>query len=701
MILKTSRFMVFFLSALIGIAGTVLSAGLDFEPDQDVDGADLFAFASGYSAGDYTQDDLGRFSGLFGRTGITVGRTYYIDFENGRDTTDGLSRQTPWQHAPGDPAAGGNPAKVLLQPGDCLLFKSDVIYRGQIRIPAAGSAQMPITYKGDGWPGLPGRRAVIDGGDVVSGWQPCPSALECGGNPNFEHIFYADIPEGNSPLSLNLHELDPATGKDDFLWLAQEPNPSDPYFMDNRFEFISVPQARLTRFSITDGDFFTQAEPEHWRGSFLMIWVNPNIVIIREILSFDPTSHTVYFADLGTNALYPDGRDQAYAVYNSLHALDRAGEYVVGPASNNMRRIYLWPMDETGLAARVTRSVRQFGLDIQGHDYITIQGFEVRKLTGENIRQGVAIGTLSAAHEQNIGLVIKNNLITHNAFSGTGATRTGYGGIYLQNVVDSRIMGNQVMSNPRTKGIFLANAQNTFVENNVIVRPGGTALTLYTGHDCRLIGNTISGSNGSHANGITLYMGCRNILTANNTVLDSGSPVTFEDSGNLFFINNIFDGHNADNNVNEWGDTSHGPWERGTIAFFHNVMVRNARNSALNIGTIPGENTYIVKNNIFDGGASVPGIDRSHNLYTGLRWNQQERYGWQLEDGETVNENLSQIFVDGEHLDFHLLPASPAIGAGTDITALLPVALFPEFDFSLDMEGRPRRQWDLGAYAHE
>ncbi|MCG8684789.1 MAG: right-handed parallel beta-helix repeat-containing protein, partial [Desulfobacterales bacterium] len=347
-------------------------------------------------------------------------------------------------------------------------------------------------------------------------------------------------------------------------------------------------------------DYFTRTDPEYWQGSFLMIWINPNIVVTREIRSFDPETGTVTFDDLGEYAIYPDGRDQAYAVYNSLHELDYAGEYAVGPASGGVRRVYLWPRESSDPDTRISRSIRNYGFDINDKNHIRIRGFEVRKHSGDDLRQGVAIGTVTSSHLSNRGITISDNVITHNAY----ASRGGYGGIYLAAVSGVTIRNNRVELNHRHGGIFLSEATDCTVENNWIIRPGGTGLRLYTVSDSTVIGNRIEESKACHANGITLYMGCRDILVASNTVLDSPSPLTFQDSGNLYFVNNIIDGNNSDSNVNEWSDTSHGPWERGTIAFFHNVMARNDRNAALNIGRVTGENRYIVKHNIIDGGAA-------------------------------------------------------------------------------------------------
>jgi len=82
----------------------------------------------------------------------TAGDTYYVDYEGGDDGDDGLSEGSAWKRAPGDPAATGNPASIDLQPGDTVLFKGGVTYRGYIYLLRVnGTMTAPITYKGDGW----------------------------------------------------------------------------------------------------------------------------------------------------------------------------------------------------------------------------------------------------------------------------------------------------------------------------------------------------------------------------------------------------------------------------------------------------------------------------------------------------------------------------------------------------------------------
>jgi hypothetical protein len=628
--------------------------------------------------------------------------TYYVDYDGGDDGNDGRSPATAWKHAPGDGQAQGNPAAVELAPGARIIFRGSVIYPGRIDIPADGSLNHPITYQGNGWPGETHLKAVIDGGDAITGWTPCESAQVCGGNPNYANLYYACLPASVDPLGVNLHEYDPATGEDDFLWPAQDPDPSDPYFYDNRLEFRVVPQSRLTRTSLTDADYFDQGDPEDWADAYILVWVNPNIVVTRAIAGFDPVTHTVTFEDLGQNAIYPDGRDQAYAIFNSLHALDHPGESFVAttPDSQDRLQVVLWPRSSDPLGQRITYSVRKCGFNIGAHSNVVIDGFQVRKHAGSGLRDGVGIGTISTSYLENHNLVIRNNRITHNR---KGGSDRGYGGIFLDNCQHCRVENNWVESNPRHAGIFFGGGgSHVRALDNTIIRSGSTSLKLYSIDHAELIGNTIAESKGSHANGITIYLHSRNILVANNLVYDSNSPVTFQDSGNLFFLNNVIDAGEGDSNVNEWGDTAAGPWERGTIAFFNNTLVRNDRNAALNIGGASDENTYLVINNIIDGGGSNAAIQRSHNIYTGLSWSQSAAYGWYLGEAETVEEDLSLLFTapEADPADFHLTAQSPARGAGREICDLSPAGLFPDFDCGTDFDGNPRGVWDIGAFAY-
>ncbi len=112
--------------------------------------------------------------------------TYYVDFEGGSDAADGLSPSSPWKRAPGDSRAGAGPRNVRLQPGDRVLFRGGVAYRGTIVVRAAGTQASPIRYVGDEWGPEP---AVLDGAEPIADARPCRSARDCGGAAEWHGLY--------------------------------------------------------------------------------------------------------------------------------------------------------------------------------------------------------------------------------------------------------------------------------------------------------------------------------------------------------------------------------------------------------------------------------------------------------------------------------------------------------------------------------
>lgn len=615
---------------------------------------------------------------------------YYVDFVGGSDANNGTSPAAAWKHCPGDTNAGGAPAAAALRPGDMVAFRGGVLYRGSITLQNSGSEEKPVVFKGDcaGWGS---GTAVLDGSEQLTGWAPCASAVSCGGNPNWANIHYATIPAtyNATPFTANLHE------NGQFLWVAQEPDQSDPYFWDEIKNFYVLNTGVMTATSLVDAAVFNQADPNYWNNSSVALWINPNIVVVRDILSYDPAAHRITYDDVGGGGVYSD-RESRYSIFNSIHALDRAGEYYINPAANGdgSHTVYLWPNNPVNLAAGITVSARTVGIDIGAESNIIIEGFTVQKYSGDGLTDGVGIGNTSRAHMDRSNIIIRNNEIRHNRHG----TSSGYGGIYLSNCSECLVKNNTIVENVRHSGIFLAGGSCSVVSNNTVTRAGSTSIRFYGVTLSQIVDNTVSESNGSHANGITLYLSCNTVLVARNRVLDSGSPITFQDSGNLFFIRNLIDANNRDSNVNEWPPAQ----TSGTysfIVFVNNTLVRNNRNASLNIGNYGGY-PYISINNIIDGGGSHAGIQRDYNIYTGLSWNQAPDYGWSLTAHESVVTDMNALFVDADNGDFNLTGGSPAIGAGTDITPYLPRESFPYFDYWHDMDGNAVSPGtiDIGAF---
>jgi hypothetical protein len=610
--------------------------------------------------------------------------TYYVDFTGGSDTNTGTSQISAWKHAPGDSNATGNAGSVTLHPGDTVLFKGGVVYRGSITIPASGASNNPITYRGDGWGP---EKAILDGSEIMTGWTKCASANDCSGNPNWANIYYAYTPVGitATAFTANLHE------NNEFLWLAQEPDLPDPFYRDQIAYYYTLPIGAMQNTSLTDATIFNQADASYWQNSSVMVWHQPNIVSTREILSFNPATHTITFADVEGGGVYTD-RQTYYSIINSIHALDQAGEYYFHPVAeaNGTHKIYLWPRDTSHLAQGIEISARNYGIDIEVNSYITVEGFVVQKYSGSDLTS-CGIGSYNVSGSKNItNIIVRNNYIRHDSH-----TSGGYGGVFLSSCDYCTVENNTIEENVLTTGICVTGSDHAITRGNIIRRPGHTGMWYFGDTNSQIVNNTVEDVFGTHGNGITIYLSCNNILVAWNKLINAGSGFTLQDSTNLYFYRNLVDAEDGGSNVNEWGGTP--PVAGGMIAFLNNTLVRNNRNASLNIGGVTGIN-YIVKNNIIDGGGTDA---RSHNIYTGLRWDQEPGYGWYLAEGEFVQTDLSQIFEDGANGNFRLKAGSPAINNGTNISAYLPVTSFPDVDFNKDLDGKyapANSSYDIGAY---
>ena len=591
---------------------------------------------------------------------------YYIDFDNGLDANTGTSESTPWKHAPGDTNAAGIPAGITLTPGSKLRFKGGVTYRGSIKLrqDENGSLNYPVKFSGNSWPA--GTKAIIDGADLIPGWTHCTSAAECYGNENYNNIYYATVTGDYDPLKLNLHELNPSTGDDEYLWVSQYPVPTDEqqYFHETAPKYK---QDSYTLSSITDADVFNQDDPEYWKEAHVLVWIYANLVSYRKIDSFIPSTHTIGFDKIDTQSFID------YAIYNSPKHITRPGRYSVVETGSNEYRVFLWPRNTANLQGRISFSTREHGIDTYINSNIIIDGFIVRKCSKD------AIGSIEGDSNPKGNITITNCRIEHN---NSGAS------IRLENVTGSLIEKNEVVDNRFGAGIQVVRSRDVIVKNNLVSRTSTSSIRFYTVENSQILGNTIEKCNGTHGNGITLYIGSYNILVANNKVHDSDSCLAFADSGNIYIINNFIDGILID----EW--LSRDPLHvHGEIMFLNNTFVKNI----IGIYLTP-ENNYTIVNNIAPGLAK-PAQVRHHNLYTTKYWSQQQA-DFPYITGEFVAEDLTAIFTNPSGGDYTLKTGSPAIGAGVDINNYFPSETFPGYDFNSDINGTKRNGWDLGAYTH-
>lgn len=590
----------------------------------------------------------------------SLAANFYIDYQAGSDSNTGSSPASAWRHAPGDPNAGGN-ARRFLMPGDNVIFKGGVVYRGQIILDDSGTTGNPISFLGNAWPGLENTKAIIDGSNLLPTWLPCASAAVAGGNPNWRDISAHTLPLGAGAFT-------PLFENGDFLWIAQDPAPPDPFFWDN-YQSYRIAEY-MTSSTLRDPNYFIQSDANYWKGAYVAAYCQPNIVDFEPITAFSPSMRAISYATLRGSPY--DASRYFYSILNSIHHINEPGRYSIDEAN---RLIFLWP--RTGLT-NVEIGARKFGINLNGKTNVVIQGIRFQKIWGGKTDYGLG-AAIANTGRNSANLLIKNNEFV-NLFSIGNC-----GAIHLSgdNVV---VEGNVIMNCRGNRGVSVSGSR-VVMRNNTVDKVGYTGLWMQDVTSGTISNNLVTNIFGAHANGISVYSAgvvvtTSDIVVACNRVYESNYPFTFAYVKNLLVYNNIFEGKFG---VNCWDGNT------GYLRIFNNTMP-----NGISLDAKPSANPLtelsLINNIIHEGFGGFWAV-HEHNLYTALRWNQDPRSGWVWGEAEINGSAAGKapIFVNEEGNDFHLKPSCQAMGAGVNLSAF----------FNTDIDGNPRPPdgaWDLGAY---
>ena len=589
--------------------------------------------------------------------------TWYVDYDAGSDTADGRSSATPFRHCPGDPAATAVARATIPAPGDTILFKGGVHYRGNVVVPSSGAAGNPILYDGNTAGTFGTGRAIIDGSERLTGWTACQSAADCGGNPNWQSIYYAYAPAGLNAGTANIY------ADNQMCWMAQGPNVPDPFFMDDINSFYSVPVGAMTTTSVADPAHLNQADANYWAGAYAMLWVQPNVVAYRKIVSFNPTADAITYAATGNP--YTD-RNGFYAIYNSIHLIDLPGEYFLNetPEPDGRLKVYLWPPapgDPNQM--EITVSARTIGLDLGGREFVTVQGFRIQKQSGSALHDGIGLKALSWS------LSPRNLTIRDNQFFGIRHhPDRGYGAVYIYGGVDCLIDGNTVDQMPVNMG-FLLGGLRTIVRNNTLSKCGAQTIWFMGATDGQIVGNTVRDGRGTHANGISVYSNSSNILVARNTVLDSNIAITVEQSANVTLAYNLCVNPSF-YVIADWGGCTN-------LKVHNNTMIRTEDLPSLTVSSTGAQIRNNLGLNYASSGSTTP--DANKNIYC-------------------KHSQLSSLVNDYVNRDFRLKTGGTAINAGlalgytSDLAGTpVPLGSAPDIGAYEYLQGAAISAWSLVA----
>ena len=325
---------------------------------------------------------------------------------------------------------------------------------------------------------------------------------------------------------------------------------------------------------------------------------------------------------------------------------------------------------EAGVTINQQNPVTLDGINLEGADYVTIEGFSVVGTPRAGIRSVL-----------NHHVIIRNNHLDQNAkwgiltgfsddllIEGNVATRSQIEhGIYVSNSGDRPVIRNNVIWGNRANGIHMNGdaslggdgiISGALVEGNVIYDNG---VGGGSGINCDGVQNSVIRNNliyNTHASGISLYRidgsgGSSGNLVVNNTVLVAADGrwalnIQSGSTGNTVRNNILYSGHSYRGSLDISGDSL-----SGFSSDYNVVMNRFTTN----------------------GGDSVSSLAQ-----------------WQSATGHDLHSFVaapSQLFVNPAGFDFHLLTGGPAVDAGTS-----------QFAPAVDFEGHARPSGsavDIGA----
>jgi hypothetical protein len=594
------------------------------------------------------------------------GTTYYVDYQKGSNSNAGISTAAPFRHCPGDPSATGVPASTTLYPGDTVIFKGGVKYRGRIEMKWAGNSSDPITYTSD--PNWGSGKPILTGADSFSqSWTQCASASTCWDNPNYANIWYTTIPSGTTFENRLLQD-------GEFLWFAMEPDMTDPIHWDSpKADWYAIPYNYMTKTSIKNTSVFTQASSSYWDGAYVGAYCSGNTTEMSAITGFNPSTNTVTMESLyGT----PISSGTTYhSVLNHPALIDTEGEYAFRPSEN---RVYLWAAGggDPGLQTLEISKRKEVFYGVASD--IVIDGLYLTGTYGRT-KETTSGGAINPTSGGSGNFTVRNCEVEWlSSIRFMGAIRLLSNGV-------NRAENNEIKNCFQNRAIHMWKGSSCYVVDNVIDRVGYTGIRFTGGKNVTISANAIRNIHSVHANGITVEgtstAPMTNITIERNYLEDLSRGLTLKYVKDVNIKNNI---------VDNGGKSQYSAfWERPeNIKILNNLFVNSTyKNGALYFPFATNGQVQLY-NNVIDGmsGTGMPtASNRSHNVYTRLIPDS-------LGSSELYITDMSMLFVNYDNTDYRPTDNGYLIDAGKDVAW---------YGVSEDILGVPRpqkRRYDIGAF---
>ena len=476
---------------------------------------------------------------------IGPARTYYIDFDGGSDQADGLSQAAAWKHAPGDAKAQANPGRADLRPGDTLVFRAGVSYRGAITLAASGDEGQPITYRGQGFGD---GKAIVNGRDLVPVLvKPCAEAAACAAQANQVDLRVVELP---SPVSAS----DQIVINGTMLTLAQAPTLPDSFWYDDLAHYqafnpgdLKQDGVRMRLRSAFVGKMLGTASVE---DLVVHLWGQPNAIASIQAEAYDPALSELTLTEPGFKP-YAD-RDGLFSLVNHPSLIKQPYEFATLNRGSKLVVRAALPLGKS----EVEISRRGTAFVLAGHSHVVIEGFEITGFAGgpKDWGSGAAMTSIGAPADD---IVFRNNTV-HDLTSWAGA-----GAIHATAVSRLVVEDNLFQRLWRGAGMIIGGASKDItVRGNTFDHVGRTGIAIFGADRVLIDRNRLIGLLAHHGNGISIYLGNHDVLISNNLVKDTTRALTFHglDTGpdptpnNLVIQNNVLWAKSEDGSaVQTWG----------------------------------------------------------------------------------------------------------------------------------------------------
>ena len=282
------------------------------------------------------------------------GNIYYVDANNGDDSYSGRLAERDPNNTDG-PLRSIQTAYDKLQPGDCLYIKKG-IYRETLTLYKQAFASRTIVIRP--FPNDEGE-VVINAAEEIDGWQRCANQTLCANNPNWQHIFYADIDFEVKELFQNGFRLRPSRYPD-IGWLF-------PTSVDHNKPKTIFHDSHLTE----ESDYL-------WGGICNVktaMWHLDQIPVISVSASDGKVT-------LESPARYDISPSFGYYFTHIVGEINEEGEWAYDSAQ---KRIYLWPVKAS--LDNIESGFRHYGIDTHaGCSYHIVEGLVIKYAVDDGIR---------------------------------------------------------------------------------------------------------------------------------------------------------------------------------------------------------------------------------------------------------------------------------------------------------------------------